>query len=341
MQPRRKDNVDETRTRNVILSDNINKYIKLSNLTQTQIAQKLEISSSMLSKKIKGNLSTFTPEELYKLAKVLNVYVDDLLENDKEKIQRKVKSNKEYKPIEARKINKVRIWMSVFKKPSVLMIVPILLIILCAIFLFFVSKYSAFWGIIALIIPICSIIDFKNSIEEESFTIDYLDDVYYMLDNPKFSKYKYVLLIHIIQLVFLTITISLFILNVDLNISKKYNYALIFCLITTFLCAFICSILCPNIKLKKLKKKIYDFDVYSYKKAYYNFVINGVIFSISMMPTGISFKNGFICSIFCLVSLCMSILEFVIVSKKFSEYDLYYEAYKSSPRKLYPDKYFN
>ena len=79
MQRKMKMEVDDKRSRSEIFLDNVNKYIKFSNFTQSQVADKLNISDSMLSKKMKNNGSTFTLEELYNLVFMIMLMLELLL----------------------------------------------------------------------------------------------------------------------------------------------------------------------------------------------------------------------------------------------------------------------
>lgn len=341
MQRKMKMEVDDKRSRSEIFLDNVNKYIKSSNFTQSQVADKLNISDSMLSKKMKNNGSTFTLEELYNLAQLLNVSVDDLFTTNKEKIEKQIHLDKNYKPITAQKIENIKILMPIFKKPRVLVFLPLLLSLLCIILLFFLSNNSAYWCLITLAIPLLSIVDYSKSIEQKSFSINYLDDIYYMLETPKFKKFKLVILLHIGELLLIVISLIILLFKLAYIELSNYSLALTICVLLFSLYSTSNIIFLVGSRLKNFKKKIYDFDIDSYKNAYYNFLINTAVFSTSIVITAISIKDGWIVSTICFLSSIFSLMEFILISKKYSEYDLYYEEHECKARKLFPDKYFD
>jgi predicted XRE-type DNA-binding protein len=77
--------VEENRSRQQIISDNIVYYIKKNNMRQVDFYTSLNINKQDFSKKKNNKGSSFSTDEIYIAAKTLNVTVNDLYYSEEEK----------------------------------------------------------------------------------------------------------------------------------------------------------------------------------------------------------------------------------------------------------------
>lgn len=338
---KKKKSVEDSRSRYEIITDNITKYMDLANLTQGQIAEKLNLTRASVSKKMKSSGSRFSIEELQDLSLIFNVSIEDLFLNEQERAISRIKNNN-YKPLGAKKIETFRLLKPVFRRPFKIMMVPLLLFLLSIAVIILTIKESPYWCLLLLgCFPVVAFLDYFFMFEKQSYSINYLDNIYYMIGKEKFHNYKYVLILHIIESIILVVSCirAFFILGVikqndSFNVFQIYAGAIIM-----FAAINILSLI--NLNCKTFKKKIYDNDINTYSYNFANFIINlmNVICTLQLFLTsnnyGVMFFVGGI------ISFVSSIVEFILISKKFSEYDLYYEEYDTQMKKLYQKDFFD
>lgn len=330
--------VEENRSRQQIISDNIVYYIKKNNMKQVDFYTSLNINKQDFSKKKNNKGSSFSTDEIYIAAKTLNVTVNDLYYSEEEKKEISVLKEEKYNPIMAQKQIEIKHLNSSFKDPISVLSVVIGLTIILSIVNYFLVKESSFWILTSLFIPVFALYDFKSSFGvEKTYMINYLDDVYYKSKNEKNKHYDACFIMHLLAILLICICLILILFD-KFYIDYFPDYLILF-IIVGFIIMIISTVTLIFYSEKKMKKKIYQYEIKGYTSKLVNVVAIAVftVFGIALINLNIN-KCWYI-ALMTIFALMLSIVEFVLTSKKYSEYTLVYQKYGEDEVELFPENY--
>ncbi len=328
---------EEEKDRMKIIHKNFFSYLKERGITQAKYAEDNALDKTILSK-WKNNTSKMSPEQIFQAAKYLEITVNDLCYSSEEKKKIEVLKDKKYDPILAQQQIKIKLLNREFKKPIRVFGGTLFYAILISIIVFFIVQFSGFWSLLLLSIPLAGRIYFKMDFAQEKiFLINYLDDVYYKIDkkNNQYKKWYYLLF----GLSFL-LTILIILLFAQFHIDDE-NLTILFACVIIFLVIYsivnLLSILSTNIG--SFKEKIYDWEIEGYTwslaKLYFSFCL--ISSGISLMS--LDFVHTWYFTLLTCIIFIIEIIEFYIVSKKYSEYKLVYSEYEKEERLLFPENF--
>ncbi len=330
--------VEDNRLRQQIISDNIVYFIKKKNIKQIDFYTSMNINKQDFSKKKNNKGSSFSTEEIYLAAKILDVTVNDLYYSNEEKKEIVVLKENVYNPIMAQKQIEVKHIKSSFKEPMSILCITISLAILLSIINYFILKKSPFWILLVLSIPAIALYDFKSSFGvDRTYWINYLDDVYYKINDVKNKYYDLCKILHLLSLI---ITLICMLIIIDNNYYlKMFPIYSTFFIIYSLINVLISSIILIFFKEKEMKKKIYEYEINGYISKLVLVIISSIfsVFGIGLLSFDV--KKCWFISVLSLLPFIFSIIEFILISKKYSEYKMVYKKYGEDEVELFPDDY--
>ncbi len=331
--------IDDKRQRSEIIHDNFFKYLKKRKISQSKYAFNSKVSESTISK-WKNNSSHMNEEHIKQAADILEITVNDLFYSDEEKKKISVLRDSPYEPIMANQQIQINMMQNFFKNPTMIFSNTILLSIIIAIIMLFVTKYSPYWCLLGLYIPLFACKDFKYVFSnEKTYSINYLDDVYYYITNEKNQHFTVITLLHSIQTMLLIICFVKIIPFVSESTSFSDVYFLFS--IADFIIVIVSVITLLIFNEKYLKQKIYDNEIRGYLTKLVNMYSNAILIIFASSILAVAFNDMWYIIFMVFFSFGLSILEFVLTSKKYSEYKMVYEAFEREPRELFPNNYKN
>lgn len=183
----------ETRSRQQIISDNIEIFIDSRNLKRTDFQEKMGLTKQDYYKKKELNGSSYSVDDIVTAAKILNVTTNDLIYNDEEKIALEVITSKKYDPIMAQQELTIQFLNSCFEKPSTIIYKIVFINLILSIAIYFIAKYSILFTLAFFPIIILIFFFIKHTIGyKQTFIINYLDDIYYKIKNVNNNKYFFI-----------------------------------------------------------------------------------------------------------------------------------------------------
>lgn len=326
----------ETRSRQQIISDNIEIFIDSRNLKRTDFQEKMWLTKQDYYKKKELNGSSYSIDDIVTAAKILNVTTNDLIYNDEEKISLEVITSKKYDPIMAQQELTIQFLNSCFEKPSTIIYKIVFINLILSIAIYFIAKYSILFTLAFFPIIILIFFFIKHTIGyKQTFIINYLDDIYYKIKNVNNNKYFLLMILRFFSITLFLIPGMIVCLT---EIYKLDNGIYIIYLISIFYTAVINFSSFFAYTPKKFKKEIYEHEIIGYYSTLFNLISTA---SINILTTAfISLNNNYwFILIFQLISLIISSLEFSIISKKYNEYKLFYNEYEKKERELFPNNY--
>lgn len=335
MKTSNKKDYNQNKTRQQIVSDNIMHYVKKKNMSQSEFADKMGISQQDLSKKKANRGSSFNVDDVYNASKILDVTFNDLCYEEEEKVEISVLNDKKYDPIMATKQVEVKYLNESFKTPDNVLATSIGSCLIIGILLIFLINKSEYFSFLILLIPILSLGDFKSSFGiNQTYSINYLDDIYYVIKEEKNKYFISCLMLNIVQILIVLACTFLPIFTGKLVDSNTIYIRLYF---VTALIILIVSMICLIFGNKKiLKKKIYQSEIKSYLAKLINVVANLSLFSLSifMLINGLWYVT-----ILLLINSALGVIDFILISNKYNEYKMVYQEYGKEERELFPKEY--
>lgn len=110
--------------RQEIIHKNFDKYLKKNNLNQKEYADKVNISSSTVSKWITNNGAKMTAEDIYTASKIFNININHLYYTEREIGQIELEKDPNYEKVLAQKSKEIilfkdTLWYYVNKKDKI------------------------------------------------------------------------------------------------------------------------------------------------------------------------------------------------------------------------------
>ena len=322
-----------TLTRNEIIHNNFFKILKEKNITNAQYAKDNNIDKTTLSK-WKNHTTNMSPDQIYQAAQYFEITVNDLYYSSYEKKEIQLLTETNYMPVDAKQSIDIKIYYDQFKNPlSVIWLTIIALILTLAISCIEFDS-SETWIFMSILIPVSAFYSYKTVFNtKKTFIIDYLDDIYYEIKNVKNQFFIANSILHFISIALVVTNCFLIFKTLDTN--NSYFIFMLFLIICMMLYCLIGVFTLFGIDMK-YKKEIYDFEITSYNCSLVNFYAMLFIFGISIMPLSKEFTSYWLYSLLLLLGTICSLIEFVLVSKKYSEYNIVYKKYKSTAEILFP-----
>lgn len=328
---------DEEKDRMKIIHKNFFSYLKERGITQVKYAIDNTLDKSTLSR-WKSNTGKMSPEQIFQAAEYLGITINDLCYTLEEKKKIEVLKDKNYDPILAQQQIKIRLLKREFQKPLRVFGVTFFYAILISIVVFFVVQFSGFWSLLLLSIPIAGKFYFKTDFAQEKiFLINYLDDVYYKIEKKdnQFKKWCYFL-----RFLSISSIVIIFVLFSQFK-TKNENLISLFACVIIFLSLYggVNFLSMLTTKISTLKEKIYDWEI-----EVYTWSLAKLYFSLCLLFSGtsllaIDFANTWYFTLFTSSIFIIELIQFLIVSKKYSEYSLVYLEYGKGERLLFPENF--
>lgn len=311
------DNKD-TRSRQVKIVDNIERYIKEKNITKKDYCNKINISPSSFSK-WKSEVNNITMDSFDKTVDLLGVNSNDLFYSDEEKEKIVLLSNKEkYSKIKTQKIINIKRALPFLNLHMYTILITLFISIVYLVISLVYLKESEFTLLISLLIFLLIFIIFKDVERKEEYIVNYLDDVYYKIENCNNQYRKMCIILKIVS--FISMFINCFFIIPLIEVSINENYIFMYFSIT--LLYFIFSLIYTFKTPKKLKEEIYDHETYIYRNSLlimiFSFVEIIIFISVSIQINNLSVFG----LIILLVDLISRIFNYIFISKKFAEYEM-------------------
>lgn len=326
----------QTKNRCEIISANIDNLIDERNMTPAEFQEKMWMSKQDYYKKKSVNGSSYNEEDIMKAAKVLDVTINDIYYDKEEKKSVEVLKIRKYDPIMAQQQVKIKLLNPSFERPSEILSQVIGITIVLMVIIYFISKFSAFYSLMSLFIPMFIAYDMKSSFGiEKTYIINYLDDIYYEIKDENNNKLNILQLLRVcsISIIFIPCFILTFtgVNNESISSMAIYSISTLITMVIGIVCLFI---FIP----KKFKKKIYQNEI----KGYYASLVYLIAISITNVFATNLFsinKNYWYITMSAIISMIIASIEFAITSKKYNEYKLMYEEYNQKKRELFPKDY--
>ena len=319
------------------MNNNFFKYLKKSGVTQHKYALDNDLPESTISKWRKGIDAHMNEEHIYQAAKYFNISVNMLYYTEQELKELSVKDDVLYDPVMAQQHIKVKLLSKSFKNPkNVVLTSTVFAAVLAVIIFFVIRKNNEFWSLIALGIPFAAYYSFKEEFGiDKTYSINYLDDVYYKIDNENNQYYKIIDLIH----TFLSLwSIVLIVILLPFKSMPDKELSVRVLLLICSLIYLIISIGTYILRQKKLKKEIYDDELGSYCAAVVNYYSSITLSTLLVSLMSVNFIKYWYYLLFIILLPVASYIEFMLVSKKYSEYKLvYYNQKEEQIRELFPN----
>ena len=153
----------QTKSRREIISANIDNLIDERNMKPAEFQEKMGMSKQDYYKKKSVNGSSYNEEDIMKAAKVLDVTINDIYYDKEEKKSVEVLKIRKYDPIMAQQQVKIKLLNPSFERPSEILSQVIGITIVLMVIIYFISKFSAFYSLMSLFIPMFIAYDMKSS----------------------------------------------------------------------------------------------------------------------------------------------------------------------------------
>ena len=320
-------------TRIEIIHNNFFNYLKENNISQKKYSEDNNVPESTISK-WKSCTSNMNEEHIIQAAKYFNISVNRLYYTKQELKEINVLEVNDYNPIMAQQqIVNESIEYKVENTKAYIFISFLFAILLISFVSYWANEYENFLYLLLLfIMPIISKILFRTTmIEQNTFIINYLDQIYY---KTNVKKNKYFLISLIFNFIQLLIVLGLVIYTIYWIVDCGYNalfQTIILCCVISIVLIISCLLHLRN----NMKEKIYDDEIADYNYSLASFIMI-LVLTMSTVPFFVYIVSlPWLLSILVFI-LALSFANVMFVVKKYSMYDLIiYDHKEGIERKLY------
>jgi len=315
-----------------IFWENFDRQLKLKSMSQKDFAIKHGMHNSKITKWKNGDQ---IPDivEIRKIADHFNINVNDLLYSEKEKIGMDRLKDLSYKPISASQSISIRIFDNYFRNYKYIIVwILFSFAIICGMTYFMTLNNEIAIFISIFSIPVYNYMVMPVFTKKKHYIIDHLDLIYYEMNNSKNNYLSKSVIIKIINVLLSLIIFSLVKnINNSIEIERYILTGLIFMILY-----FIFAATYGFLELKKeYKKKITDREIAPYKTVLMMLLVNTVLFYFLIILSVVNPSVYIPYLIIVSAMYILSIIDFILISKKYAEYKLMYESYLKPPRELY------
>lgn len=315
---------EEFKPAHEIVVDNFFIFLNESGKTMKEYASDNNIDRTTLSKWRSG-VTSMTVDQIKSAAIYFGKTVNDFYYSKEEKKKLEVLSDKNYHPVMAQQSISVNDYAKYFNNPFKAITEQIYLIFAFTLISCFFSLLHPSLLAIALIYP-CYLsykIDIKdNYYKKKTFIINYLDDIYYKMDDNKNHQFYSVNILSLLAIgLLLILTINQY-YTAKASIGNLKIYLYIFFSVSILFMVILSSIFSEF--EKEFKKEIYDNELKVY---YLGFAILAIsIFYLGMAIAATIMSVGlFYYIIIAFVVLVLSLIIFYLINKELKRYHLCYD----------------
>ena len=319
--------------RNTIVVSNFFKYLKEKGISNTQYAKDNFIDKSLLTQ-WKNGTTRMTMEHVYNASKYFGVTVNDLMYDDNEKKNIEILEDTSYSPVQAVRHEKVKKYN--FEDAYETLIFGFLFMIVFAIFAFFIRKHEV-TSVICMCLGIVMHIFISRHIliEKKVFVINYLDDIYYKIDNPKNEKRVYRFIVCTLLSIFTLLNIFII-----LNKFRLLEYSIIsLALFAVFLFGNILFLFFLAFQLisnpKELKDELYSYEIEVYISAIILLLLSFSFFLVFILLSIVGDYLIWPILISSILNVILSFINFVIIQEKYQNFYLVYNEGGEKEHKLF------
>ena len=294
------------------------------------------LSISTISK-WKNNTSCMNEEHIVQAAKYFKISVNQLYYTELELKELNVSGDLSYDPIMAQQQVKINLLSFSFKNPGDLILLPTMVMVAIAlIFSLFLKDIDFLWLLVLLAFPFFAKVCFNKDFGiSKTYTINYLDDLYYKIENVNNQYFKISILLRASSIIIVLLYALLLLGKKSISQTQSLIYLLLlFISVATLVIMLLCLIFGSY---KKLKEEVYVNEMDGYYSSVTNYFI-GLTFACSILST-FSYdiaSNWY--DLFFLVVPIICYIDLKLVSKKHLEYKLMYFDYQNNTiRELFKD----
>lgn len=325
-----------TLSRSEIIHANFFKELKKRNISNSKYAKDNNLDKSVLSK-WKNMTTTMSSEQVYQAAKYFQITVNDLYYSliEKKEIQL-LAIALEYEPIKAKQTIEIKLYTQKLKHPVDVISLTIFIFSLVTLTLYFLCRMSSLWVSLIIAIPVFGFQTFKYDFSfTKTFIVDYLDDIYYKIDKSKNQYFLINIILHLFSLGFTILTFIL-LFNKDLLEEKNLRTVMVFFMITIaiYLLVNLYTFIAHH---RKIKEEIYDNEIFPYCCFLANFYASLLPLSISVCFLYQYFNAFWYICLILLVNSILAFIEFLLISRKYSEYRIVYKEHNKEEKDLFPN----
>lgn len=241
-----------------------------------------------------------------------------------------------YIPIKAQQTVEIKMYEESFKHPFDLLGLILFVFVLFTSISFFASKSSGFWMFLLIGIPMGGYTYYKDEFgHKKTYIVDYLDDIYYKIDKPKNQYFIINLILHIVSLLSVITSFVLFIKKVYPN-EENLVTMMIFLLLGMAVYAIVNFFTLFTHQLN-LKEEIYDNEIMPHTSSMVNLYMSLLLLAIGICFLYQYFDDYWYVVVFLLISSILSLIKYLLLSKKYSEYKLVHNEYDKEIQKLFPN----
>ncbi len=153
--------------------------------------------------------------------------------------------------------------------------------------------------------------------------------------NNQYKKIHYFL-----RIIIMVSIVIFFFLFVQFKIKNENLDILFVCVIIILFIYFVmnlCSILITRIS--RFKEKIYDWEIEGYTWSLAKFYFSMSFFSSGISLLALDFIHTWYFALLTSIIFIIETIEFYMISKKYSEYNLVYSEYQKEERLLFPENF--
>lgn len=318
--------------RNDIIVENFFFYLNKNEISQLKYEKDNDLPKGTLSK-WKAKSISIGVEQFYQAAKYFDITVNDIFYSYDEKLKITILTNTDYKPIEATRLQDVRVVFSSIKKSYVHISIFSVVSILLFFYLLF-NDMIAFYPLISITLSFSfSAVVFIFS-PKKTFNFNYLDEVGFIISNNKNENYLIIKIVKFISII-MSIVFLCSILFFFIYDGLGYEGSIFISMFFMFLLGIYMFIyyLVKFFKVNKKYDKIYCDRSDPYKKILFLLYINISILIYSV------FLLLIINSIFLIISssilLLLCLVEYYFVRKKMLKYRYMCRKYDGEIVKLF------
>lgn len=318
-----------------VVTTNFFSYLKRRKITQKKYAIDNNLDPSILSKWKSGD-SQLTIEQVRQAAKYFGITANDLMYSDIEKKRLEVIADKSYDPILAQQSIDILLFRDTFEKPIKIILFCLFVFPFIALVIYLFRNQSVYYSfLMPLAIPLCVLAIKKNLIEERTFIINYLDQLFYKREDTKNHFYFLSITIRVISLLLVAYIINK--ATINFATTNEFNQSLLTVLLIILMMSMF-NVVLEFLSLPvNFKPEIYDNETDGYNITRLTLFIHFSVFSV----LGLLFLRDtqVYLELFCVscVILLINIFDFVKVSKEYSKYELVYKENEKEARKLFPN----
>jgi len=309
--------IPSSKPRSEIVVDNIFMFLEKKHLKQKDLAEVCLVNASDVSK-WKSYKTKINMDDLEKIANFLQVSIDDLFytEEEKKRCVPELKGKIDPSSILAQRLVSIKIGVANIKVHIPIIAIIIFSLVILGIMLKFfenLDEYNLLY--MCLYILIMFFFD-KLATQKETFVVNYMSDVFFMIENKKNQFFIYELIGKIICLLY-AVGISGFLFYILVDSYSDFVLSL-FIPVAIYL---LLSINEFTYLRKNYKEEIYDFEYQAYYKSYHVLIFSGLILLIFVIAFSEGYSPGFFI-VFSILDFISRIIQFSLCSIKSAEYKI-------------------